>query len=163
MAFILVRVLSGDIATVVVNLTHCLGLKRQISTGTFNPVTARSLPIVRLCHMSSRRELHNRRTRRLYPSNIQRPHTLPDITTGCTPCHHVPLLNRFRVRYRIPTSPSAIRLLPLPPLPRALASHRNSWRLRLALTLSHPPRIPTRRRSCPPTLPMELSRLASVQ
>jgi hypothetical protein len=163
MAFIPVQALFGDTAsTVAVNPTRCLGPRRQTNTDTFTAI-AQCLPIVRLCRTCFRRELHNPRTRRSCPSNIPRPPSFPDITMGCTPCHRVPSLNRFRVRYPLPTSLSGIRLLLLPLLLRALASHRNSLLLRSALTLSHPPPTPIKRRRCTRTLPMDHSQVASVR
>ena len=122
-----VLVQSGDIAsTGVSSPTHCPELKRQISTDTFLPATARFLPTVRLCHMYSRREHHIRWTRHLSPSNILRPYSPPDITTGCTPCHHARLPNQFRVHCPTPTSLLVIPL-PLPQLrPQAPANHQTS-------------------------------------
>jgi hypothetical protein len=124
--FIPVQAQFGDIATVVVNPTRCPGLRRQISTDTFLIATARFLPTVRRCHMYSRRELPIRWRRLSCRSNIPRPHTLPDITMGCTLCHHARLLNRSRVRYQTPTFLSVIQPLRLPLPPRVPANRRNS-------------------------------------
>lgn len=141
---------SGDIvSTGVVNLTRCPDLKRQNSTDTFLPAIARFLPIVRLCHIYSRREPPIRWTRHLYRSNIPRPYSPPGITMGCTPCHHVRLLNRFLVRCQTLTFPSVIP----PPLPRllpqALANHQSSWPLLSTTMLSHLSQTPTKRRYLP--------------
>ena len=152
----------GDIASMaVVNPTPCPGLKRQISTDALLPATARSLPTVRLCRMYSRREHPTRWTRHSYRSNIQRPHSPPDITMGCTPCHHAQLLNRSRVRYPTLTSPLVILLL-LPRLLPQAPANQSSCRSLSIVTLSHPPRTIMSRRN-PPTFPMGPSRRASVQ
>jgi len=152
----------GDIASMaLVNPTPCPELKRQISTDALLPATARSLPTVRLCRMYSRREHPIRWTRHSYRSNIQRPHSPPDITMGCTPCHHAQLLSRSRVRYPTPTSPLVILLLLPRPLPQAPANQSTS-RSRSTATLSHPPRTIMSRRN-PLTFPMEASQRASVQ
>ena len=159
-----VRARCGDIAsTAVVNPTRCPVLKRQISMDAFSPATARPLPTVRLCHMYSRREPPLRWTQRSSRSNIQRPRSPPDITMGCTPCHHARLLNQFLVRFPTPTSPSVI---PLPPpllLPQAPANRRSSWLLPSATTLSRLPQTLIKRRRYPPTFPMVLSRRVSVR
>ena len=160
----LIRVYAqfGDIASMaVVNPTPCPELKRQISTDTLLPATARSLPTVRPCRMYSRREHPIRWTRPLYRSNIQRPRSPPDITMGCTPCHHAQLLSRSRVRYPTPTSPLVILLL-LPRLPPQAPANQNSRRSLSTVTLSHPPRTIMSRRN-PQTFPTDPSRRASVQ
>lgn len=162
--FMQARAHSGDIAfTAVVNPTRCLELKRQISTDVLSPATARSLPTVRLCPMYSRREHPIRWTQRLSRSNIQRPHSPPDITMGCTLCHHAQLLNQFRVRCPTPTSPSVTPLLLPLLLPQALANHRSSQWLLSATTLSHLPQMLIKRRRCPPMFPMDISRHASAR
>jgi hypothetical protein len=156
----------GDIIFAeVVNPTRCPALKRQISTDAFPQATARSLPAVHLCRAYSRKEHPVRWTRRSCRSNIQRPHTPPDITAGCTPCHRAQLPNRFRVRYPTPTSPSAILLLLLLPqlLPQAPANHRSSWRPLSIATLSHPSQTLIKRRRRPPTFRMDLSLRALVR
>jgi hypothetical protein len=156
----------GDIVfTEVVNPTRCPELKRQISMDAFPQATARSLPTVRLCHTYSHKEHPIRWTRRSCRSNIQRPYTPPDITVGCTPCHHAQLPNRFQVRYPTPTSPSVILLLLLLPrlLPQAPANHRSSWRPLSIATLSHPSQTLIKRRRCPPTFRTDLSLRASVR
>lgn len=162
--FILARAQHGDTAsTVVVNPTRCPGLKRQISMGIFPTATARSLPTVRLCHTYSHRELHLRCTRRLCLLNIPHPHLPPDITMGCTQCHHVRLLHRFRAHYPTPTFLSVIQLVPPRLLLQAQANHQNSWPLRSAATLSHPPRTQIKRRRRLPTFRTGRSQLASAQ
>jgi len=158
------RAQSGDIvSTVVVNPTRSPELKRQISTDVFPQTIARSLPTVRLCRMYSRREPPIRWTRHPCRSNIPRSYSPPDITMGCTPCHHAPLLNRSRAHCPIPTFPSVIRLLLPRLLPQAPANPQSSWRLLSAVMLSHPLQTLIKRRRYPPTPRMDLSRPASVR
>lgn len=149
----------GDIASmVVVNPTRCPGLKRQISMDTFPTATARSLPTVRPCHTYSHREPHIRCTRRQCLLNIPRPRSLPDITMGCTRCHHVRLLNPFRVRYPTPTFLSAIRLLLPRLLPQAQANRQSSWSLRSVATLSHLLQMQIKRK-----MPLQTSPIGRLQ
>jgi hypothetical protein len=112
--------------------------------------------------MYSRKERPIRWKRRICRSNIPRPRSPPDITMGCTPCNHARLLNQFRVRCPIRTSPLVIPLLLPRPLPRALANHQSSWRPLSTVTLSHLSQMPIKRR-CLLMLRMVLSRLASVR
>ena len=160
----LIRVYAkfGDIASMeVVNPTPCPELRRQISTDDLLPATARSLPTVRLCRMYSRREHPTRWTRHSYRSSIQRPRSPPDITMGCTPCHHAQLLSRSRVHYPTPTSPLVILLLLPRLLPQALANQSSCRSLSTAMH-SHPPRMIMSRKN-PLTFPMDPSPPASVQ